>query len=166
MENPVSDLEKQVADLARSLRSVELRVAALEEAAAPALQVPLAALDPAVREAAVPSPVTEPAVPSLVSLAGRCLFVLAGAFLGLAPNTQAQPPAAEAPNARAWAPGVADKKGRVINPIFRKEKDRVAPIDRGVDPDAVSPTTSKQPLAPTPPPVVVTPNPSKGSSGR
>ena len=92
--------------------------------------------------------------------------ILAGAVLGLATNSQAQPPAAEAANARAWAPGVADKKGRVINPIVRKEKDRVAPIDRGVDPDAVSPTASKQPSGPTPPPVVVTPNPSKGSSGR
>jgi hypothetical protein len=92
--------------------------------------------------------------------------ILAGAFLGLAPNTQAQPPVAEAPNARAWPPGVADKRGRVINPIFRKEKNRVAPIDRGVDPDAVSPKTATPLTAPTPPPVVVTPNSSKGSTAR
>jgi hypothetical protein len=34
--------------------------------------------------------------------------ILAGAFLGLAPNTQAQPPVAEAPNARAWPPAPAE----------------------------------------------------------
>ena len=92
--------------------------------------------------------------------------ILAGAVVGLAPNTQAQPPAAEAPDARAAAPGVADKHGRVINPIFRKEKDQPAPIDRGIDPDAVAPNAPKHPSAPPPPPVVVTPNPSKGSSAR
>jgi hypothetical protein len=92
--------------------------------------------------------------------------ILAGVFLGLAPNTQAQPRSAEAQNARAWPPGVADKRGRVINPIFRKEKNRVAPIDRGVDPDAISPKTATPLAAPTPPPVVVTPNSLKGSSAR
>ena len=49
MDDPVSDLEKQVADLARSLRSVEARVAALEGAAAPALPLPVAAPVPACR---------------------------------------------------------------------------------------------------------------------
>jgi hypothetical protein len=92
--------------------------------------------------------------------------ILAAAFLALAPNTQAQSSAAEAQNARAWPPGVADKKGRVINPIVRKEKNRVAPIDRGVDPDAISPKTATPLAAPTPPPAVVTPNSSKGSSAR
>ncbi len=81
MDDPVSELEKQVAELARSLRSVEARVAALEGAAAPALPPPSAAPVPAAGQASVPSAATEPAVPSIAALAGRCLFVLAGAFL-------------------------------------------------------------------------------------
>lgn len=81
MDNPVSDLEKQVADLARSLRSVELRLAALEGAAAPALPHADAAPVPAVGGGSVPSAAAETAVLSIAGLAGRCLFVLAGAFL-------------------------------------------------------------------------------------
>jgi hypothetical protein len=81
MDDPVSELEKQVAALARSLRSVEARVAALEGAAAPALPLPSAAPVPAAGQGSVPSAATEPAVPSIAALAGRCLFVLAGAFL-------------------------------------------------------------------------------------
>ncbi|MGZ5429996.1 MAG: hypothetical protein ACXWEX_01185 [Thermoanaerobaculia bacterium] len=81
MDDPVSGLEKQVAELARSLRSVEARVAALEGAAAPALSLPSAAPVPAGGQASAPSAATEPAVPSIAALAGRCLFVLAGAFL-------------------------------------------------------------------------------------
>jgi hypothetical protein len=92
--------------------------------------------------------------------------ILAGAFVGLVPNAQAQPSTAEAPSARAWPPGVADNRGRVISPIFRKEKNRVAPIDRGVDPDASSPRSATPLTAPTPLPVVVTPNSPKGSSAR
>ena len=81
MDDPASGLEKQVAELARSLRSVEVRVAALEGEAAPALPLPDAKPFPAAGKASVPSAATEPAVPSIVALAGRCLFVLAGAFL-------------------------------------------------------------------------------------
>ena len=47
MDDPVSGLEKQVAALARSLRSVEARVAALEGAVAPDLPLPLAVPVPA-----------------------------------------------------------------------------------------------------------------------
>jgi hypothetical protein len=81
MDDPVSGLEKQVAALARSLRSVEARVAALEGAAAPAVPLPSAAAVSADGPAGVPSTATEPALPSLAALAGRCLFVLAGAFV-------------------------------------------------------------------------------------
>jgi hypothetical protein len=80
MDDPVSGLEKQVAELARSLRSVEARVAALEGAAAPAAPPQFAAPVPAAGQAGVPSVAAGPAVPS-IALAGRCLFVLAGAFL-------------------------------------------------------------------------------------
>jgi hypothetical protein len=79
MDDPVSGLEKQVADLARSLRSVEARVAALEGAAAPSL--PLATPVPAPGQASAAPVATEQAIPSIIGLAGRCLFVLAGAFL-------------------------------------------------------------------------------------
>ncbi len=81
MDNPVSDLEAQVADLARSLRSMEARVAALERAAAPSLPLHVAAPVPAPGPAGVPPAATEPAIPTIVALGGRCLFVLAGAFL-------------------------------------------------------------------------------------
>jgi hypothetical protein len=81
MDDPVSGLEKQVADLARSLRSVEARVAALEGATATPLPLQVAAPVPPAGQASVPSTATEPAVTSIVALAGRCLFVLAGAFL-------------------------------------------------------------------------------------
>ena len=81
MDDPVSGLEKQVAELARSLRSVEARVAALEGAAAPSVPAPSAEPVAAGGQAGVSSTAAEPAVPSIVSLAGRCLFVLAGAFL-------------------------------------------------------------------------------------
>jgi hypothetical protein len=81
MDDRVSGLEKQVAELARSLRSVEARLAALEGAAAPALPLPVAAPIPAGGQASVPSAAIEPADPSIAALAGRCLFVLAGAFL-------------------------------------------------------------------------------------
>ncbi len=81
MDDLVSDLEKQVADLARSLRSVEARVAALEGANAPSLPLQVAAPVPAPGQASVPPAATEPAIPSIAALAGRCLFVLAGAFL-------------------------------------------------------------------------------------
>ena len=80
MDDPVSGLEKQVAELARSLRSVEARVAALEGSATP-LPLQVAEPGPAPGLASVPSAAAEPAVPSIVALAGRCLFVLAGAFL-------------------------------------------------------------------------------------
>ncbi len=81
MDDPVSGLEKEVAELARSLRSVEARVAMLEGAAATALSPPSAEPVPADGPASVPSLATEPALPSIAALAGRCLFVLAGAFL-------------------------------------------------------------------------------------
>ena len=81
MDDRVSGLEKQVAELARSLRSVEARLAALEGAAAPALPLPVAAPIPAGGQASVPSAAIEPAIPSIAALAGRCLLVLAGAFL-------------------------------------------------------------------------------------
>jgi hypothetical protein len=77
MDDSGPELAKQVAALAESLRSVEARLAALEGAAAPALPPPGAAPVPA----GVPSAATEPALPSIAALAGRCLFVLAGAFL-------------------------------------------------------------------------------------
>ena len=73
MDDPVSGLEKQVAELARSLRSVEARVAALEGEAAPALPPPSAAPVPAGGPASVPSAATEPALPSIAALLGRCL---------------------------------------------------------------------------------------------
>ena len=81
MDDPVSGLEKQVAELARSLRSVEARVAALEGAVAPPLPLPGASPVPVAGQASAPSLATEPAIPSIAALAGRCLFVLAGAFL-------------------------------------------------------------------------------------
>jgi hypothetical protein len=81
MDDPVSGLEKQVAELARSLRSVEARVAALEGTDAPALAQPGAAPVQAGGPALAPSTAAEPAVPSIAALAGRCLFVLAGAYL-------------------------------------------------------------------------------------
>ncbi|MGE5715886.1 MAG: hypothetical protein ACM369_04480 [Acidobacteriota bacterium] len=77
--DPVSDLEKQVADLARALRSVEARVAALEGEAAPA--EPLPSPEPATSQAGAPSLAAEAGIPSVIALTGRCLFVLAGAFL-------------------------------------------------------------------------------------
>ncbi len=74
MDDPVSRLEKEVAELGRLLRSVEARVAALEGKgeASPA---------PALEPVRVLPAATEPTGPSIVALAGRCLFVLAGAFL-------------------------------------------------------------------------------------
>jgi len=102
MDDPVSGLEKQVAELARSLRSVEARLAALEAAderrgdflegasggdasrfAVPAsAAAPPSAILPSEKLASnAASAATEPAVPSFAALAGRCLFVLAGAFL-------------------------------------------------------------------------------------
>ncbi|MFI5119532.1 MAG: hypothetical protein ACHQM4_03920, partial [Thermoanaerobaculia bacterium] len=81
MDDPVSGLEKQVADLARSLRAVEARVAVLEGSAAPTLPLPVAAPAPGGGQAGVSSAPAEPAMTSIVALAGRCLFVLAGAFL-------------------------------------------------------------------------------------
>jgi hypothetical protein len=81
MDDSGPELAKQVAALAESLRSVEARVAALEGAAAPALPLPSAAPVPTADQGSVPSAATEPAVPSIAALAGKCLFVLAGAFL-------------------------------------------------------------------------------------
>jgi len=81
MDDSVSGLEKRVAELARSLRSVEARVAALERAAAPAVPLPDGAREPVAGPADAASAGVEPAVPSFAALAGRCLLVLAGAFL-------------------------------------------------------------------------------------
>ena len=77
IDDPASRLEEQVAALARSLRSVEARVAALEGATEPAL--PLSSAKPVPES--VPSEAMEPALPSFAALAGKSLFVLAGAFL-------------------------------------------------------------------------------------
>ncbi len=78
MDDSGPELAKQVAALAESLRSVEARLAALEGAAAkgpgPA-PVPPAAPAPA----ALVAP--ESPLPAYAALAGKCLFVLAGAFL-------------------------------------------------------------------------------------
>jgi len=81
MDDPVSGLEKQVAALARSLRSVEARVAALEGVAAQDVPLPLGASEPVAGPADVAAAGPEPTVPSFAALAGRCVFVLAGAFL-------------------------------------------------------------------------------------
>ncbi len=92
MDDLVSDLEKQVADLARSLRSVEMRVAALEKAEEhPFLEgnkagrTAAADAETAARDATLPGALSEKSPglssPSIVALLGRCLFVLAGAFL-------------------------------------------------------------------------------------
>lgn len=64
-------------------------------------------------------------------------LILAGTLTATSPAAHAQPAIAEARDARSWQPGVADARGRVINPIFRKEQDRPAPIDRGIDPDTL-----------------------------
>lgn len=87
-------------------------------------------------------------------------MILAGVLLAPAPVVQAQPPAiAEAQDARSWEPGVADRRGRVINPIFRTEKDRAAPVDRGIDPDTLPSSTGAAGARTAPPAsqVVVTP---------
>jgi hypothetical protein len=79
MDDSGSEVAKQVAALAESLRSVEARVAALEGAAAPAnpRPVPVPPAEPVPATSAAPeSPLSSYAV-----LAGKCLFVLAGAFL-------------------------------------------------------------------------------------
>ncbi|HYB53240.1 MAG TPA: hypothetical protein VEG84_05190, partial [Thermoanaerobaculia bacterium] len=103
MDDPVSGLEKQVAELARSVRSVEARLAALEETKekfflegnradrAAATDAGTALLEGTSPDApSEDSPglssnaaraAPEPVIPSIVVLAGRCLFVLAGAFL-------------------------------------------------------------------------------------
>jgi hypothetical protein len=79
MDDSGPELAKQVAALAESLRSVEARLAALEGAAAAvsprAVPVPPAQPVPAA-SAAPESPLS-----SYAALAGKCLFVLAGAFL-------------------------------------------------------------------------------------
>jgi hypothetical protein len=79
MDDSDPELAKQVAELAESLRSVEARVAALEGTAAPKgprpVPVPPAESVPAT-SAAPESPLS-----SYAALAGKCLFVLAGAFL-------------------------------------------------------------------------------------
>jgi hypothetical protein len=79
MDDPVSGLGKQVAVLAESLRSVEARLAALEGEAASkgprSVPVPPAETVPATSAA------PESSLSSYAALAGRCLFVLAGAFL-------------------------------------------------------------------------------------
>jgi hypothetical protein len=79
MDDSGSELAKQVAALAESLRSVEARVAALEEAAAPKgpRPVPVPPAEPVPATSAAP----ESPLPSYAALAGKCLFVLAGAFL-------------------------------------------------------------------------------------
>src|SRR5450759_5061728 len=79
MDDPVSGLEKQIAELARSLRSVEARLAALEGAAEPASPrpVPVPPAEPGLATTAAP----ESPLSSYAALAGKCLFVLAGAFL-------------------------------------------------------------------------------------
>jgi len=79
MDDSGPELAKQVAALAESLRSVEARLAALEGAAAPKgpRPVPVPPAEP------VPATFAPPESPlsSYAALAGKCLFVLAGAFL-------------------------------------------------------------------------------------
>ena len=79
MHDSAPEVAKQVAALAESLRSVEARVAALEGALA--FASPRAAPSPPPEP--VPAVSAGPAAPptSYTALAGRCFFVLAGAFL-------------------------------------------------------------------------------------
>src|SRR5664280_2914712 len=79
MDDSGLELAKQVAALAESLRSVEARVAALEGAAAPKSPrpVPVPPAEPVPATSAAP----ESPLSSYAALAGKCLFVLAGAFL-------------------------------------------------------------------------------------
>jgi hypothetical protein len=79
MDDSGSELAKQVAALSESLRSVEARVASLEKAAAPAnpRPVPVPPAEPVPATSAAP----ESPLSSYAALAGKCLFVLAGAFL-------------------------------------------------------------------------------------
>jgi len=79
MDDSGSKLAKQVAALAESLRSVEARVVALEGAAAPKSPrpVPVPPAEPVPATSAAP----ESPLSSYAALAGKCLFVLAGAFL-------------------------------------------------------------------------------------
>ena len=79
MDDSGPELAKQVAALAESLRSVEARVAALEGAAAPKSPrpVPVPPAEPVPATSAAP----ESTLSSYAALAGKCLFVLAGAFL-------------------------------------------------------------------------------------
>lgn len=79
MDDSGPELAKQVAALAESLRSVEARLAALEGPAAPKGPgpVPLPSAAPVPATSAAP----ESPLSSYAALAGKCLFVLAGAFL-------------------------------------------------------------------------------------
>jgi hypothetical protein len=79
MDDSGPELAKQVAMLAESLRSVEARLTALEGAAAPKgpRSVPVSPAPPVPATSAAP----ESPMSSWAALAGKCLFVLAGAFL-------------------------------------------------------------------------------------
>ncbi len=83
MHDRTSELEVQVTDLADAVRKLEGRVAALESGvtASSAEERREAALAAAVAEAARAAPVREAAVTTILSLVGRTLLVLAGAFV-------------------------------------------------------------------------------------